>query len=407
MTALSRALLQLMNSPTHTRGTAASNQDQQHIYNHVKEKMQDPDILERNPGLANLIADLNTRFITPTGTSLEYDQELQQARYHLKNKKEYLETKTVFEPIDRLRFLPLDSHHGPEASHRIADLQRQVSTHIDRILSLLEARRLVIDNVVPQSHSNATQNDSKPTISVLELLAGQTKDKDNNKVKDLDGFTLDHLQPHLDALETFSEPMTLAIQQSIHQRAQDIVTLHNNVYNNSDESSSSEKGVTAALASIILHTKRQQTFLDRTKEESALHDLVIQRKVKKLFDTLHRSIVVLWEIIIEFKIRYQLEQDQTFQEYFCSVIESITVKLGILKMTIQESVYDNEAVQRLVALRDILHEKQQALELQTRQNAESLRQYRSIGHEFNVIVDAYTDILQRIEIVQDDIRRLE
>ncbi|KAG0251300.1 HAUS augmin-like complex subunit 4 [Mortierella polycephala] len=369
--------------------------------------MQDPDILERNPGLANLIIDLNTRFLTPTGTSLEYDQELQQARYSLKNKKEYLETKTVFEPVDRLRFLPLNGHHDPEASHRTADLQRQVSTHIDCILSLLEARRLVIDNVAPQPHPNVAQSDPKPTISVLELLAGQVKDDDNNKVMDLDGFTLDHLQPHLDALETFSEPMTLAIQQSIQQRAQDIVTLHNNVYNNSGESPSSEKGITTALANIVLHTKRQQTFLDRAKEESALHDLVIQHKAKELFGTLHRSIAVLWEVIIEFKIRYQLEQDQTFQEYFCSIIESITVKLGILKLTIQESVYDNEAVQRLIALRDVLHEKQQALELQTRQNAESLRQYRSIGHEFNVIVDAYTDILQRIEIVQDDIRRLE
>jgi hypothetical protein len=43
-----------------------------------EQTMQDQDILDRNPGLATLITDLNTRFLTPTGTSLHLDQDLHQ-----------------------------------------------------------------------------------------------------------------------------------------------------------------------------------------------------------------------------------------------------------------------------------------------------------------------------------------
>ncbi|KAG0317574.1 hypothetical protein BGZ97_005189, partial [Linnemannia gamsii] len=91
--------------------------------------MQDQDILDRNPGLATLITDLNTRFLTPTGTSLHLDQDLHQARYALKHKKSYLETKTLFEPIDRLRFLPLDNYNNlpvDDTSAAAADLQRDI-----------------------------------------------------------------------------------------------------------------------------------------------------------------------------------------------------------------------------------------------------------------------------------------
>ena len=44
--------------------------------------------------------------------------------------------------------------------------------------------------------------------------------------------------------------------------------------------------------------------------------------------------------------------------------------------------------------------------MQTTQNATLLNQYRSAGPEFNMIVDAYADLMQRIDIVEDDLRRL-
>ncbi|KAF9324821.1 hypothetical protein BGZ91_002734 [Linnemannia elongata] len=167
--------------------------------------MQDQGLLDRNPGLATLITDLNTRFLTPTGTSLHLDQDLHQARYALKHKKSYLETKTLFDPVERLRFLPLDNYNnltGTSSNNAAAaDLQRDISAHLDRLLSILETRRLV----VPSSSS--------------------------------------------------------------------------------------------------------------------------QNKIQPLFNTLNQTVSTLWELIVEFRVRYQVEQDQTLMEYFSQLVESLTLKL--------------------------------------------------------------------------------
>ncbi|KAF9137158.1 hypothetical protein BGX30_010506 [Mortierella sp. GBA39] len=174
--------------------------------------MQDQALLDRNPGLATLLTDLNTRFLTPTGASLHLDQDLHQARYALKHKKSYLETKTLFDPIERLRFLPLDHYTNFTGSSSnnaaaAADFQRDISTHLDRLLSILETRRLTI----PSSTSQLAERTS--------------------------------------------------------------------------------------------------------------------RGIQSLFNTLNQTVSILWEMIVEFQIRYQIEQDQTLKEYFSQLVESLALKL--------------------------------------------------------------------------------
>ncbi|CAO3571937.1 unnamed protein product [Mortierella alpina] len=370
--------------------------------------MQDPDILKRHPRLNLLIADLNAQFLTPTGSSLQTDQELHKARYNLKHKKEYLETKAIFEPIERLRFLPLEHHHHPPThakdtldAHRTADLQKQVSHHIDRILSILDARRLaVVADLTPVGSTNTrtsptgSSSTDAGTVSMIELLAG------HDSRKDLDGFTLEHLQPHLDALEGFSQPMYRTIEETISARAMDIAILHSNTLLKPDTAP------TEALERVLADTREKVAALDRIQEEAILHDRAIQQEVRWLFDTLQKTILVLWEVVLEFRIRHQFEQNMTFQEYFASLSESIILKLEILRVTLQDTVYDQEAVQKLSALRDALETKEKKLQVQTTQNATLLSQYRSAGPEFNMIVDAYADLMQRIDIVEDDLRRL-
>ncbi|KAF9283976.1 HAUS augmin-like complex subunit 4 [Mortierella alpina] len=369
--------------------------------------MEDPDILKRHPRLNHLITDLNSRFLTPTGSSLQTNQDLHEARYNLKHKKEYLETKAIFESIERLRFLPLDNHHHPTVAkdaleaNRTADLQKQVSDHIDRILSILDARRLVVaEALAPSSldstHTSKTGSSSTDTatVSMVELLAG------HDSSKDLDGFTLEHLQTHLEALEGFSQPMYKTIEEAISARALDIATLHSNT-------TQQHMAPAEALERVVSDTRKKVIALDKIRDGALLHELEIQQEVKLLFDTLQRTILVLWEVVHEFRIRYQFEQYTTFQEYFSSLSESIILKLKILKVTLQDSVYDHEAVQKLSALRDTLESKERQLQVQTTQNATLLQQYQSAGPEFNMIVDAYADLMQRIDIVEDDIRRLE
>ncbi|KAF9952577.1 hypothetical protein BGZ72_006114 [Mortierella alpina] len=388
--------------------------------------MQDPDILKRHPRLSVLITDLNSRFLSATGSSLQTDHDLDQARYNLKHKKEYLETKAIFEPIERLRFLPLDNHHHHHhpthakdtvEANRTADLQKQVSHHLDRILSILDARRLVVVEALAPS-GLATTRPSKAgspsadsnSLSLIELLAG------NDPTKDLDGFTLEHLQSHLDALEGFSQPMSKVIEETISARAVDIANLHSNT------TQPHPTLAAASLEQVLSDTRKKVVVLDRIKDATVLNELAILQEVKLLFDTLQKSILVLWDLVLEFRIRHQLEQNTTFQEYFSSLSESILLKLEydaiavsfysieawrILRITLQDSVYDQEALQKLSTLRDALENEERQLQVQTTQNATLLQQYQSAGPEFNMIVDAYADLMQRIDIVEDDIRRLE
>ncbi|KAI7827050.1 hypothetical protein BC939DRAFT_93556 [Gamsiella multidivaricata] len=357
--------------------------------------------------LADLIHDLKTRFLTPTGLSLEYDRELHQARYALKHKKGYLESKTLYEPIDRFRFLPLDNHHHGSStssstsslSYRAADLQRQIAAHIDHIISILEARRQQLSvessrNGISNSDSSdrsarlsgsdsgelSRSHDRTTTTSVMGILASRDKrslrdnqDQSQNTDPDLDGFTFDQLRPHLNALDGFSQPMLQAVQQSIRQLAQNVVTLHNNGNNssngNSNNNSNSNSSIgghnssplgnghgvrqekSDSLEDVIVNVRRQLLFLDRAKEEIIVQDMTIQEKALKLFDTLHQSIMVLWEILVDFMIQYQLEQDLTFKQYFAQLVDSMVLKLEILKATLQQSVYDKDTVAKLAEFR--------------------------------------------------------
>ncbi|KAG0375918.1 hypothetical protein BGX24_008506 [Mortierella sp. AD032] len=292
--------------------------------------MQDQNLLNRHPGLANLVTDLNTRFLTPTGTSLHLDQELHQARYALKHKKSYLESKTLFEPIDRLRFLPLDNYNnlsstdpnnvvGLNQAAAAADLQRDISTHLDRLLSILETRRLIIPS----------------TDTPTQSIGRSSRSSDNNNGRSSIGGS---------GAETGS--VALAPPPSIIE---------------------------------ILASR------NKTQSHDAHVDLdEFVDKALTLFETLNQSVVMLWEIVVQFKIRYQLEQDHTFREYFSQLVENLRLKLEILKVMVQEHVYNHDTVTKLAIIR-----------------------YKTAGPEFNTIVQTYTDIMHRIDIVQDDIRRLQ
>ncbi|KAF9364179.1 hypothetical protein BGX34_002305 [Mortierella sp. NVP85] len=379
-----------------------------------------PQVLEQHPSLADLIADLNTRLIAPTGLSVDREQTLQQARYELKSKQSLVETRAIFEPIDRLRFLPLDNSHQHEnralLSNRAADLQRQVASHIDHIISTLEARRLLIQtNVRDVSPSNSRNVNTSTTIMDVfgnDRTQDPTHDQDHGQGdSSLDGFTVKQLRLHLNALEGFSGPMMKTIQNSIQQRAQDVVTLFNSHHTEHllihQQRQQSSFPTANSLADVVSHTKQQVLHLDKIRESVSRQELAILNQAMDLFDTLHQTVMVLWEVLTEFMIRYQLEQDQTFKDYFAQIVDTLVLKLEVLKASLQHEVYDNDTNKQLSKIRDALEQLQQELEVQTRHNAILLEQYKNAGQEFNIIVDTYAVIMRRIQAVQDNIRRLE
>ncbi|GJJ68893.1 HAUS augmin-like complex subunit 4 [Entomortierella parvispora] len=389
--------------------------------------MQDPSTLEQHPGLARLLVDLNSRFLTPTGLSLEYEQELHKARYSLKNKQSYLESKTVFEPLERLRLLPLENR-DLGFQDRSADIQRQISDHIDQIITLIELRSLG-----PESHlSSSTRQDGQLNMSGASDIASgsvnrpfpresrspssKARNADNNLLqlvangvesdRDLDSITMTQLKPHLQALEGFAAPMMQAIQGSIQERAQEVSTHFHRAFGST--SSSPTPNMPVDLSVIVSRARDHSIFVGGCREESSiLMEQSFYYKCRALFDTLQEAVAMLWELVIEFKIRHQLEENQVFRDYFEQVNQALLFKLRISAATLRQSVYNKETLDKLSALRGTLNEQEQGLTSQLQQNASLLQKYQFAGEDFNKIVQAYAKILKSIERVQYEISLLK
>jgi Lhr-like helicase len=57
--------------------------------------------------------------------------------------------------------------------------------------------------------------------------------------------------------------------------------------------------------------------------------------------------------------------------------------------------------------REEIDKRRESLTHQRHQNTLLLDKYKTAGPEFNAIVQTYTDIMHRIDIIEDDIRRLQ
>ncbi|KAG0037645.1 hypothetical protein BGZ82_002139, partial [Podila clonocystis] len=278
--------------------------------------MQQPDILQRHPRLAELLTSLNSGILTPTGLSHDLHQKLTQARQALEHKQQYLESTAIYEPLERLRFLAPNSR---------TPLQTQVSIHIDRIISLLETRRLLLDTYNDSTIGHDLKSSLLRTSSILSPRdpdANIDPEEDNSDIspeRDLNKFTLDQLQPHVQALSETRDAILRTIQHSIRQREANVLDFFNASFPSPTSGDSHMRGhqhsnhqAQTRLSSVIAQVRELQDSIRQASEAAAVQDSVLVHKVATLFDTLHQSMTILWQIVLEFKMKHRLEQDTVF-----------------------------------------------------------------------------------------------
>ncbi|KAF9580679.1 hypothetical protein BGW38_002578 [Lunasporangiospora selenospora] len=286
---------------------------------------------------------------------------------------------------------------------------------------------------VPQSASpsqglaatdpSGTSFSSPPTEPLLSFFL-----EEGSSEEDVDTFTLMQLQPHIEALEGFAPLMTRVIQHSIHERSQlvlmflrrhiassgatgdrNLYASRNNLLTTPASDRDSQKSSTRVIQELndaIDQIKAKVMALEMSKQESALVDKNVLQRVHELVEILQKSMDVLWELLVEFKLKYQKQQDQVFVDGYSQLVESVVQKLQIKKLELRKTVYDPDTILKLSVIRDQLDALEQQLQRQASENSELVEQYRSAGKDFNDIVQAYTEVKERIETVQDDIRRL-
>ncbi|KAF9210659.1 hypothetical protein BGZ59_009134 [Podila verticillata] len=371
--------------------------------------MQQPDILERHPRLAELLTSLNSGILAPTGLSLDLHQKLTQARQTLKYKQQYLESTAIYEPLERLRFLAPNSR---------TPLQTQVSIHIDRIISLLETRRLLLDKYRDPSTGHDLKNSLLRTTRILSPrdpsdsdIDPEEDDSDINPEHDLNKFTLDQLQPHVQALSETRDSILQTIQHSIRQREADVLDFYNATFPPPTSGDSHMGGhhhhAQTRLSGMIAQVRELQDTTRQANEATAVQESALVHKVAVLFDTLNQSITVLWQIVLEFKMKHRLEQDTVFREYYAQLVQCMALKLKLLKISVTSFVYDSETVRVFAEASDNLREQGMQLQQKTQENAILLQKFQTAGKDFHMIVEAYANVMERIKVVQDDIRRLK
>ncbi|KAG0081315.1 hypothetical protein BGZ92_000290 [Podila epicladia] len=317
--------------------------------------MQQPDILQRHPRLAELLTSLNSGILTPTGLSNDLHQKLTQARLALDHKQQYLESTAIYEPLERLRFLAPSSR---------TPLQTQVSFHIDRIISLLETRRLLLDRCNDSTTSHDLKSSLLRTTSILSPRDADTiidPEEDNSDIspeRNLNKFTLDQLQPHVQALSETRDAILKTIEHSISEREADILNFFNATFpppTSGDSRMSGHKRYNyeaqTRLFNVIAQVRELLDSNCQASEAAAVQESVLVHKMAALFDTLHQSITVLWQIVLEFKMKHRLEQDTVFVEYYAQLVQCMALKMRLLKISVTSFVYDNETVQVLTEAR--------------------------------------------------------
>jgi hypothetical protein len=114
----------------------------------------------------------------------------------------------------------------------------------------------------------------------------------------------------------------------------------------------------------------------------------------------------LWNLTEEFKYRHEFEKNTNFNNYFSDLVKSILLKSNVLRLQALTNIYDKQIVESLnVIKKNLIEEENEKSTILKRLNNQ-LKEYQSIGDEFEQIVQDYLNIIKEIETTEDDIRRI-
>ncbi|KAG0347942.1 hypothetical protein BG004_006505 [Podila humilis] len=276
--------------------------------------------------------------INPTRLDLALHRSLSQVGSILEHKQEYLEKTALYEPINRLRFF---------APNNRTPLQTQIAFHIDRVISILESRRLLLDTYGDPSANSVCKESLARGTSTIMLHFSINNNNNNNKYNqdwsqqfelDLNQFILEHVDPHTKVLSETRDSLQYTIQQSIEKREIDVLALYSATFPTSSSSSSANRrsrysdATTGGddrptLASAIAHIQELRRTDHLSKEKEATQHLAIVHKFATLFELLHQTIVVLWQIVFDFIMRHTFEHKTVFLAYYTQLTKRIVLKM--------------------------------------------------------------------------------
>jgi len=169
-----------------------------------------------------------------------------------------------------------------------------------------------------------------------------------------------------------------------------------------DDISNSDIGDKTPLENVDL-SNINTNILGLTEETINDRISIYNKDIVKFFC---ETLETLYKILIHHKCQKYTELNAAFNNYYSAIIENIFLKLNVLKVEIMESLYTEETISALINIRETFILKKEEVENQLNILNNRLIEYEYAGEEFNELATDYSNIINEIRIMNNDIEKM-
>ncbi|KAG9294305.1 hypothetical protein G9A89_021664 [Geosiphon pyriformis] len=315
---------------------------------------------------------LTTQCIVSEGTTKALAEEVKKAK-HNRDKVDYLEYLALY---NQLQFLTMKSKLKAEQTIR-AGLSANTLKSIDKAISYAEAQQYL--DFHPDDHPIANHDVTLFGLHNADLHKAIEKD--------------------LQEIVSSKEIIMSSIGEKLINTCEEIAKFH---YFGEELNPRLLFAKATQLNKIV---KQQIEDLHISKVNDTLSDQTrVGELLTEYLKVMSEILINLWSMLEEFKYRHEYEKNIIFDDYFSSIILSNSGR--VLRMNALITVYDQQTSEALLSIRDNLQIEENAKCKELRELDAKLTDYQSIGGEFEEVIEAYGEIIKKIELAEDDIQRI-
>ncbi|CAG8618581.1 3997_t:CDS:2 [Paraglomus brasilianum] len=322
-------------------------------------------ILSANPNFAELHKQIITRYLTPDGRTKALEET--DVNDFTEEKMTYLEHLALYNELQKLAVQGFKPPKDGRTQGALSD-----------VLAFAETRQLL----------RYRPRDPDLRSSGVTLLGLTEKDL----YKQVEG--------QLGTVKNSKDIIIKAIEERLIKRCEDIAKLHYS----GQEINPKLRLAKASQLDIVL--KKKTSLIESTKIDQFNDYYRLGETLATYLEVTKDILETLWCLLEEFMLRHECEKNKGFNEYFSAIVNSIILKLRVLRINTLLSVYDKDTVESLKAIREKLRVEEISKQIKLREVEELLGKYETFGSEFEEIIKEYIALQKDILIAEDNLRRI-
>ncbi|ORX99753.1 alpha/beta-hydrolase [Basidiobolus meristosporus CBS 931.73] len=315
-------------------------------YKEIPHTLVPSQLLEDNPGFANLLEDLENNYLTPSGASRELNS-VPSVEQLTKCKKSYFESLAIYQELVQLLQDPDEA------------LPTQVHQAVRNAFHESEGHRYILETF-PENCSLLGPSGNGLTTSLKELDRESVRENIVPAIKQ-------RLQRKLDEVTTFNSENNELLLQDITKQKSELEELSINVH---------QKDI------------RYLNYLET-------YQMILRS-----------CIPPLWGLLENYKLRDGVTKQVATDDWLELNWDHIGDRIRLLQAETEAEIYNPKIYKCLVNIRQNLTDASTAVHKSIKQGEAQLQQYSLLGEEFQRVLKNYQAIQERILKIMDDIKTL-